>query len=53
MEGEFGEFVTDNEVAECLLLGELVAEAEAVVEEAEADDYRAVSVCLCAEFSQV
>ena len=49
MEGEFGEFVTDNEVAECLLLGELVAEAEAVVEEAEADDYRAVSVCLCAE----
>ena len=49
MEGELCQFVADNEVAEGILLGELIAEAEAVVEEAEADDYRAVSVCLCAE----
>ena len=32
---EFGQFVADDEVSQCLLLGELVAESESVVEQAE------------------
>ena len=51
VEGKLRQLVADNEVAEGLLLGKLVAEAEPVVEEAEADDNHAVSVCLCAECS--
>ena len=49
VECELRQLVADNEVAEGLLLGKLVAEAEPVVEEAEADDNHAVSVRFCAE----
>ena len=49
VEGKLRQLVADNEVAEGLLLGKLVAEAEPVVEEAEADDNHAVSVRFCAE----
>ena len=49
VEGKLCQLVADNEVAEGLLLGKIVAEAEPVVEETEADDNHTVSVRFCAE----